>query len=237
MNIELQQAIFLRRYKRFLADVRLSDGREITVHCPNSGSMKTLLAPNQLCAINDSANPKRKLRFTLTYLSVGSDQWALVDTQRPNAMAEEAVQASCIKELSGYHSIRREVKYGKENSRIDLLLNHPNRSPCYVEVKNCTMAAECSSDLGQFPDSVTTRGAKHLRELSQICNQGGRAVMLYLLNREDRQRCGIAEHIDPSYANHLKSAMSAGVEVLCYRSKLTLESMTITEPCPFIFDP
>jgi sugar fermentation stimulation protein A len=236
LNIELQQATFLRRYKRFLADVRLEDGSELTVHCPNSGSMKTLLTPEQDCAIYDSANPKRKLRFTLTYLKVGFDQWALVDTQRPNAMAEEAIHAGWIKELCGYSSLKREVKYGSENSRIDLLLSHPDRSPCYVEVKNCTMAAGQPPHLGQFPDSVTTRGAKHLRELTQICRQGGRAVMLYLLNREDLSHCGIAEQIDPSYARHLREALSAGVEVLCYRSKLSLKSMSISESCPFLFD-
>jgi sugar fermentation stimulation protein A len=197
--------------------------------------MKTLLTPEVPCTIHDSQNPKRKLRYTLTYLQVSKKYWALVDTQRPNAMVDEGVRLDLIPELSGYDTQKREVKYGSENSKIDLLLTHPDRPPCYVEVKNNTMISEQDPKLSIFPDAVTTRGAKHLRELAQVCQQGGRAVMFYLVNRGDAQRSGIAEHIDPSYAQHLREAMSAGVEVICYRSKLSMTSMQVGTACPFDF--
>ena len=247
MHLDLIPAIFLRRYKRFMADVRLADGTEITVHCPNSGSMRTLLTPNVPCAIHDSGNPERKLKYTLTLLGLAesmphsghhkttAQHWALVDTQRPNAMVAEAILAQQIPELAGYSSTRREVRYGSENSRIDLLLEAPHQPPCYVEVKNNTMLSDTAQGRSDFPDAVTTRGQKHLRELAAMAQQGARAVMLYLVNRNDVHSSGIAEAIDPAYAKALREAMAGGVEVLCYQSELSLSEFRIARRLPFDF--
>jgi sugar fermentation stimulation protein A len=238
MQIELQLATFLKRYKRFMADVRLADGSEITVHCPNSGSMKTLLTPEVPCAIHDSGNEKRKLRFTLTLLGLpekASKHWALVDTQRPNAMVEEAILNNTIPELFGYQQIRREVKYGHENSRIDILLESPDRALCYVEIKNNTMLSSVKPGRSDFPDAVTTRGQKHLRELAAMAQKGARAVMFYLVNRSDVSSAGIAESIDPAYAKALREAMSCGVEVLCYQSNLSLRELKVERKIAFDF--
>lgn len=232
MKIELIPATFIRRYKRFLCDVQV--GKETwTVHCPNSGSMKTLLNEGAPCFLHDSQNPKRKLSHTLTLLGVGEGDWALVDTQRPNAMAEEGILDGKIPELSGYGSLRREVKYGRENSRIDILLEEEGRPSCYVEVKNNTMLSESNPERSDFPDAVTERGRKHLRELMEMKEEGHRAVLLLMVNRTDTNRAGIASEIDPAYAETLKEAMSAGVEVLCYRTKLTPEIMEISHRVAF----
>jgi|SaaInlStandDraft_1057018.scaffolds.fasta_scaffold04474_2 sugar fermentation stimulation protein A len=232
MKLELLPATFLKRYKRFLCDVKV--GKEIwTVHCPNSGSMKTLLEEGSPCFIHDSQNPKRKLRYTLTLMGVGDKDWALIDTQRPNAMAEEAIQSDLIPELSGYTKLRREVKYGKENSRIDLLLEEEGRPLCYVEVKNNTMLSSTTPGRSDFPDAVTERGRKHLRELMEMKAEGNRAVLLLMVNRTDANRAGIASEIDPAYADTLKEAMEAGVEVLCYRSKLSPELLEVSHRIAF----
>lgn len=247
MHIELLTATFLKRYKRFLADVRLKDGSEITVHCPNSGSMKTLLTSGVACAIHDSGNAQRKYRYTLTLMGLAEPlvdsnrfkpvqpHWALVDTQRPNAMVEEAILAGQIPELSNYSSLRREVAYGTEKSRIDLLLESPHRPPCYVEVKNNTMLSSEVAGRSDFPDAVTTRGQKHLRELTAMTQQGARAVMFYLVNRSDVHSCGIAERIDPDYAKALREAMASGVEVLCYQSVLSLTELRMGRKLHFDF--
>jgi sugar fermentation stimulation protein A len=236
MEIKLQPATFLKRYKRFMADVKLPNGEIITVHCPNSGSMKTLLTPNVPCAIHDSQNPKRKLRYTLTLLGLSKNHWALVDTQRPNAMVEEAINNGTISELSGYETLRREVKYGKENSRIDILLESPNREPCYVEVKNNTMLSEHHKERSDFPDAVTTRGAKHLRELMEMKEAGYRAVLIFTVNRSDVISCGIASYIDPTYGQLLQDAMDKGVEVLAYRSQLGMTEIKLDRSLPVVID-
>lgn len=235
MDIELIPATFLRRYKRFLADVRLASGEEITVHCPNSGSMKSLLTPEVPCAIHDSQNPKRKLLYTLTLLNTRDEHWALVDTQRPNAMVEEGVMDGSIIELQGYSKLKREVKYGSENSRIDLLLQSEDRPDCYVEVKNNTMLSEEDPERADFPDAVTTRGSKHLRELMEMKRAGHRAVLFFTVNRGDVQSAGVASNIDPTYAKTLKEAMDLGVEVIAYRSELSLNKLHVGRACPFVF--
>ena len=234
MHLELTPATFLKRYKRFMADVRLANGEVITVHCPNSGSMKTLLTPEVPCLIHNSQNPKRKLRYTLTLLGLQNGGWALVDTQRPNAMVEEGILNGTIKELQGYDSLRREVKYGSENSRIDILLESPDRPPCYVEVKNNTMLSSVTSNQSDFPDAVTERGAKHLRELMEMKKQGCRAVLFFTVNRTDVTSCGVAPYIDPKYCELIKEAVNAGVEVLAYGSDLGLEEIKVRERCSVV---
>jgi sugar fermentation stimulation protein A len=234
MNIELTKATFLKRYKRFMADVRLENGEVITVHCANSGSMKTLLTPEVPCAIHDSKNPKRKLLYTLTLLGLEKSGWALVDTQRPNAMVEEAILNGTIKELQGYKTLRREVKYGSENSRIDILLESPNQPPCYVEVKNNTMLSSVTENQSDFPDAVTTRGSKHLRELMEMKKQGYRSVLFFTVNRTDVNSCGVAPYIDPHYGELIKEAIDEGVEVLAYRSDLGLDEIRVSKRCPVV---
>lgn len=236
MRLDLTQAVFLKRYQRFLADVRLADGSVVTVHCPNSGSMRSLLTPEMPCWLAHHDNPKRKLAWTLTLLGLPGGGIAVVDTMLPNRVVEEGIRTGRIPELAGYASLRREVAYGTRRSRIDLLLEDPQRPPCWVEVKNNTMASNLARDRGDFPDAVTARGAKHLAELADRALAGERAVMVYLVGRSDVRSAGIAEDIDPGYATALRTALTAGVEVLCYRARLSPRSITIDRRLPFDFD-
>ena len=203
---------FLRRYKRFLTDVEMPDGDVITVHCPNSGSMKGCDKPNSLAWISDSENLKRKLRYTLEIIEIDGVLIA-VNTQRPNHLVEEAIRNDVISELCGYKSLRREVKYGRENSRIDLLLENDN-ARCFVEVKNVTMGD--TSGRARFPDAVTKRGTKHLRELIDVVEQGDRAALV-LCFQADATSVSPADSIDPEYGKTLRAAAAAGVEILAYR--------------------
>lgn len=234
MKLSLLPAVFLRRYKRFLADVQLPDGSEITVHCPNSGSMRTLQTPGVPCWISDSNNPKRKLRYTLIYLSLPKGGKALVDTMLPNRIVADAITKGAIPELVGYTSLRREVSYGREKSRIDILLEHPDRPPCYVEVKNVTMLSEKSPFQADFPDSVSARGSKHLKELTYLSQKGIRAVQFFLVSRTDCKSSGIAKEIDSQYAKNISIAQENGVEILSYRARLSVSSATAGKRIPFV---
>lgn len=229
----LIEVTFLRRYKRFLADVRLADGTEVTVHCANSGSMKGCQPEGGRAWISDSHNPKRKLRFSLEAVEVDGAR-AMVNTARPNHFVEEAIAAGIIDELSGYDRIRREVRYGSEKSRIDLLLeNGPAEAPtarCYVEVKNVTLGV---GDGGcRFPDAVTTRGTKHLRELMGVVEAGDRAALVFCASRTDTRWVGPADDIDPTYGETLRAAAKAGVEILAYRLELDAEQARLVERVP-----
>lgn len=229
----LIEVTFLRRYKRFLADVRLADGTEVTVHCANSGSMKGCQPEGGRAWISDSHNPKRKLRFSLEAVEVDGAR-AMVNTARPNHFVEEAIAAGIIDELSGYDRIRREVRYGSEKSRIDLLLeNGPAEAPtarCYVEVKNVTLGV---GDGGcRFPDAVTTRGTKHLRELMGVVEAGDRAALVFCASRTDTRWVGPADDIDPTYGETLRVAAKAGVEILAYRLELDAEQARLVERVP-----
>ncbi len=201
----------IQRYKRFLADIELDDGREITAHCANPGSMLGLKEPGSEVWVSPANNPKRKLKYTWELIRVG-DGMVGVNTSLPNKIVEEAIEDGSITELQGYDNLVREVKYGK-NSRIDILLEGAGIPTCYVEVKSVTLKREKS---GEFPDAVTARGAKHLVELSDMVAQGHRAVMVYLVQRDDVRDFTIADDIDPTYGSAFKSARLAGVEVLVY---------------------
>ncbi len=215
----------LRRYKRFLADVALEDGERVVAHCPNPGSMLGLVAPGSEVWLSRAENPKRKLRYSWELVLTGG-HYVGVNTGRPNAIVEEAVRAGTVSELSGYPSLRREVRYGK-NSRIDILLEAEGRPPCYVEVKNVHMKREGPAE---FPDSVTKRGTKHLVELADMVDGGARAVMFYLVQREDCESFRVAGDIDPVYAETLGHARARGVEALCYACKLTPEAIVLDRP-------
>ncbi len=210
-NQRLIEGRLIKRYKRFLADVLLPDGNTITCHCPNSGSMKTCTGENWPVLLSKSDNPKRKYAYTWEMVHNGRC-WIGINTHLANIIAFEAINDGIISELQGYDIIEREKKYGT-NSRIDILL-HKGDAKCYVEVKNVTLVEE--DGYYRFPDSVTTRGLKHLKELRKIVKVGGRAVMLYVIQRSDGSIFKAADHIDPDYANELKSAYEDGVEIMPY---------------------
>lgn len=231
INHPLLRGRILKRYKRFLADVRLDDGRELTVHCANSGSMRGCWAPGWPCVISDSENPKRKLRHTLEMTHNGSC-WIGVNTQHPNPLAEEAIRAGLIEPLRGYPEIHRERKYGG-NSRIDLLLQNETER-VYVEVKSVTLVEK---GYYAFPDAVTTRGLKHLRELAAVKQAGHRAVMLFIIQRSDGRCFTPAGHIDPDYATMLREAENHGVEILCYRAGVYPGEIRIEERVDYCYQP
>src|SRR5215813_3329835 len=213
----LVPARLLRRYKRFLADVELADGRTATVHCPNPGSMLGLDAPGSEIWLSPAASPGRRLPYTWELIRVGNCLVG-INASRANTLAEEAIRQSRIPELSGYERLRREVNYGV-NSRIDLLCERGGTPTCYVEVKNVHLSR---SDAAEFPDCVTARGAKHLNELMAMVAAGHRAVMLYIVQRTDCRRFSIAADIDPAYAAALRQAMQAGVEAICYSCRIDI---------------
>jgi sugar fermentation stimulation protein A len=221
----LLRGTLIKRYKRFLADILLEDGREVVAHCANPGSMLTVCEPGSEVWVSPAANPDRKLQFSWELIRIGRTLVG-INTMHPNKLAAEAIADGTIAELAGYASIRREVKYGK-NSRIDLLLEGPDRPPCYVEVKNVTLVRDRA--FAEFPDSVTARGAKHLDELIDQVIAGQRAVMLYLAQRADCTRFAAAEDIDPAYAKGLLKAQKAGVEVLAYGCRVSARDITVAK--------
>ena len=223
----LVPARLLRRYKRFLADVELADGRTVTVHCPNPGSMLGLDMPGAEIWLSPAASPGRKLPYTWELIRVG-DGLVGINTGHPNGLAEEAIRHDHIAALTGYGRWRREVNYGV-NSRIDLLGERDGRPACYVEVKNVHLKR---SDAAEFPDCVTARGAKHLRELTAMVAAGHRAVMLYIVQRADCRRFSIAADIDPAYAAALQQAMRAGVEAICYSCRIDIAGISVAKPLP-----
>jgi len=226
----------VKRYKRFMTDVELENGEIVTAHCANSGSMLSINEPGAKVWISPANNPKRKLKYTWELIQIG-DALVGVNTQHPNLLVYEAIEAGKISELLGYETQKREVKYGK-NSRIDILLSSPDKPLCYVEVKNTTMRRDLSDGAPcEFPDSVTARGAKHLVELTDMVKEGHRAVMFYLVQRDDANGFTVAADIDPTYADHLKDAMTAGVEVIAYTCSLSPQEILVTDPVEVILNP
>jgi sugar fermentation stimulation protein A len=224
----LVRATLIRRYKRFLADVRFADGSEATAHLANSGAMLGTAEPGAEIWLSYWDKPTRKLPWSWELVRVDG---ALVgvNTAHPNLIAAEAIAAGAIAELTGYGSIRREVTYGSRRSRIDLLLEEAGRPPCYVEVKNVHLKR---GSWAEFPDAVTARGAKHLAELSDMVAQGARAVMLYLVQREDCIAFRPAIDIDPTYGAGLVKATGDGVEAICYTCRMSLDGISIGTTLP-----
>ncbi|MGO1502641.1 MAG: DNA/RNA nuclease SfsA [Marinobacter sp.] len=226
----------IRRYKRFLADVRLPDGTEVTAHCPNTGSMLGCQPEDGRVWLSRSTNPARKLAYTWELVETAPGMLACVNTARPNAQAREAIEGGGIRELLGYSHCRPEVKYGEDRSRIDLLLSgHESEPDAWVEVKNVTLE---ESGQGFFPDAVTTRGQKHLRELMAQVELGDRAVLLFVVNHTGIVTVRPADHIDKLYGQLLRQACEAGVEVLAYRASLMGDDgnptggLSLAEPVP-----
>jgi sugar fermentation stimulation protein A len=228
----LQRVTLIKRYKRFLADVILADGSQITVHTPNTGSMLGCSEPGSRIWIRDSGNDQRKYRYSWELSELESGILVGVNTSLPNQLVAEAIRRGVVESLNGYAQLRTEVPYGQERSRIDILLEDDGAPPCYVEVKNVTAR---SADHAIFPDAVTARGAKHLRELMQVVKEGGRGVIFFCVQREDVTAFRPAHEIDPLYAATLKQAIAAGVEAMAWRASLTPAEVVLRQPLSLEF--
>ncbi len=227
---DLIKGKLIKRYKRFMADVELENGDVVTAHCANSGSMLSVKDEGATVWLSPANNPKRKLKYTWEIIEIDGCNVG-INTGHPNKIVEEAILAGQVSELKGYDSLRREVKYG-QNSRIDVLLEDDDKPKCYVEVKNVTLRRGDNAD---FPDSVTSRGAKHLRELGDMVEEGHRSVMFYLVQRGDCKIMDIARDIDPTYDDELKTAIKRGVEVICYQCDVGTDEIKVTTPLPIAF--
>ncbi|MDV4143246.1 DNA/RNA nuclease SfsA [Shimia sp. FJ5] len=226
----LVPAVLIRRYKRFLADARLEDGREITAHCANPGSMMGLATPGSRIWLEPNDDPKKKLKYGWRLVEHADGHYTGVDTSVPNRALKSALRAHAIPELADYPLVRPEVKYG-EKSRIDFLLSGDGKPDLYVEVKSVTLSRR--PGLAEFPDSVTARGAKHLSELQAMIAEGHRAMMLYLVQRTDATSVTLAADIDPAYAAAFDAARAAGVEVLAYGCRISPQEIEIGAPLAF----
>ena len=224
----LVEGRLIRRYKRFLADVQLPGG-VITASCPNTGSMMGCAEPGSRVWLSEHDSPSRKYRHMWQIVEVGGAKPVMVgiNTGLPNALVEEAITDGTIGELKGYGTLRREVPYGEEASRVDIVLESPRRKACYVEVKNVTAAA--SRGIALFPDCVSERGSRHLRELMRLKAAGLRPVQLYCVQRGDVREVRPADAIDPEYGRTLREAIDAGIEVLAYRAEVTRDEIRLAE--------
>jgi sugar fermentation stimulation protein A len=228
----LLRGTLIQRYKRFLADVRLDDGTQVTATCPNTGSMMGLKNPGQVVYLSTSDSVTRKYKHTweLVEHDLGKGPALVgVNTSHPNAIVAEAIVAGKIKTLSGYATLERERKYGK-NSRIDILLSDPSKPLTYVEIKNVHMSRKAG--LAEFPDSVTERGAKHLFELADMVREGHRAVMIFLIQRADVASLTLARDVDPGYGEAFGKAAAGGVEMLALRCKLSMTGIAVDKLVP-----
>ncbi|KUP93725.1 sugar fermentation stimulation protein A [Tritonibacter horizontis] len=223
----LIRATLIKRYKRFLADCRLQDGQEITAHCANPGSMMGLAEPGMRVWLEPNDDPKKKLKYGWRLVEHASGDFTGVDTSVPNRALRAALEAGQIAAFAAYSTVRAEVKYG-QNSRIDFLLSGAGLPDAYVEVKSVTLSRQ--PGLAEFPDSVTARGAKHLRELSEMAAAGHRAVMLYLVQRTDCDRFALAGDIDPTYAAEFTRARAMGVERLVIGTQISPEGVAVGQP-------
>ena len=226
---ELVPARLIRRYKRFLADCTLEDGREVTAHCANPGSMTGLAEPGMRIWLEPNDDPKRKLNYGWRLVDHENGHFTGVDTALPNRAVKAALMAGQVPALAAYGTVRPEVKYG-ENSRIDFLLTQAGLPDAYVEVKSATLSR--TPGLVEFPDSVTARGAKHLTELARMAQLGHRAVLLYLVQRTDCAAFSVAADIDPTYAAAFATARAAGLETLIISTHITPEQVTLGTELP-----
>lgn len=224
----LEEGRLIRRYKRFLADIETATGELLTIHCPNTGSMFNCMVEGGQVWFSRSNDPKRKLPGTWEIAETPQGRLACVNTARANPLVEEALHAGVITELNGFTGLKREVPYGQEKSRIDFRLDYPDGA-AYVEVKSVTLGFDGSS-VAAFPDAVTQRGAKHLRELAHLARSGVRAVQLYCVNLSGIDSVRPAEEIDAGYAAALREAKAAGVEVLAYGVQVGAQQIYIDRP-------
>ncbi|MEZ9603603.1 MULTISPECIES: DNA/RNA nuclease SfsA [unclassified Vibrio] len=236
-NPPLEPATLIKRYKRFLTDIQLPDGSERTIHCANTGAMTGCATPGNTVWYSTSDNAKRKYPNSWEISETDKGHRICVNTARANQLAVEAIENGTIVELLGYNALRTEVKYGSENSRIDILLEDNEKPPCYIEVKSVTLLDEQETSTkgqGFFPDAVTTRGQKHLRELTEMVESGNRAVLLFTVLHSGIEKVSAAHHIDAKYSLLLKQAQDAGVEVLCYKAELSSTQIQLKQAVEFI---
>lgn len=234
----LVEGRLIKRYKRFLADVELANGKVVTAHTANTGAMAGCAEPGSRVWLSLSDNPKRKCPYTWELVETPGGDLVGINTQLSNGLVQEAIVSGVVGELSGYGNIRSEVRYGREQSRIDLLLEGDG-PPCYVEVKNVTLVgngAGAADGVGYFPDAVTARGTKHLRELMHMVQEGARAVIFFCVQRQDVAEMRPADHIDPVYGETLREAMAAGVEALAYGARLSPQAITLERALPVLCD-
>ena len=231
----LVHARLIKRYKRFLADVRLDNGEVITVHCPNTGSMKNCVEENAEIWLSESDNPKRKYRYTWEYLLTSRDDYIGVNAGKANQLVQSAIRDGLVEQLAGYESIRPEVRYGGEKSRIDLLLQDTKRQDCYVEVKSVTLLEDPpSSGIGYFPDAVSERGSKHLRELIKVSQSDARSVLVFCVQHTGIKEVRPADHIDREYGKLLRKALESGVEVLAFKVRKSNKGFQLWRGLPVI---
>lgn len=221
----LQQGVFLRRYKRFFAEVETADKGVLTLHCPNTGAMRNCMVEGSDCWYSLSDNPRRKLSGTLEQVTTSSGNLAGINSALANTIVFEALQDDRIGQLTNYRTIAREVKFGVENSKVDFLLNGENQN-CFVEVKSVSF--DMGNHFALFPDARTSRGRKHLRELAHVAALGHRAVLFFCVQISSVTSMGFAKQIDPDYVTALKAAMKDGVEILAMRCNLTKYGITLT---------
>ncbi|MFK4135135.1 DNA/RNA nuclease SfsA [Pseudomonas luteola] len=222
----LEEGLLIRRYKRFLADIETVTGETLTIHCPNTGSMLNCQAEGARVWFSRSNDPKRKLPGTWELVETPHGRLACINTGRANRLVEEALLAGVIPELASFSALRREVAYGAENSRADFRLTYPS-GEVFVEVKSVTLGYNMDC-VAAFPDAVTVRGAKHLRELSALAREGARAVLLYCVNLTGIEAVRPADDIDPAYGRALREALEAGVEILAYGADVTPQAIQVT---------
>lgn len=220
----LAHGTLLRRYKRFLADIQLPNGEQITIHCPNTGAMTGCATAGDRVWFSTSDNPKRKYAHTWELTETQSGDFVCVNTQRANQLVQEALQNQWISELSEYQTILPEQKYGEENSRVDFLLKNDRLPDCFVEVKSTTLLT--ANGVGMFPDAKTERGQKHLRELTHIAQNGQQAVIFFAILHTGIKRFEVAKQIDPKYAELCQLAVAAGVRLLAYQADVELANGT-----------
>ncbi len=225
----LVPARLIRRYKRFLADIRLEDGTEVTAHCANPGSMMGLAEPGMRIWVEGNDDPRKKLKWGWRLVDHENGHFTGVDTSVPNRAVRAAFEARAIPGFEGYNTVRPEQKYGN-GSRIDFLLQGPGQPDAYVEVKAVTLSRQ--PGLAEFPDSVTARGLKHLRELAAMAEAGHRAVLLYLVQRTDCDRVAVAADIDPAYAAGMEAARAAGVEVVALSCQISPDGIELADSLP-----
>lgn len=228
----LETGRLVRRYKRFLADIVTDAGEHLCIHCPNTGSMLNCMGEGARVWFQRNSDPKRKLPGTWELVETPQGRLACVNTARANRLVEEALLAGVIEELTGFTALKREVAYGVENSRVDFRLDYPE-GPAFVEVKSVTLGFGDTA-VAAFPDAVTTRGARHLRELAVLARDGVRAVQLYCVNLSGVEAVRPASEIDPLYAEALRDAQEAGVELLAYGVELSPEEIRLVRRLPVI---
>jgi len=216
----------LRRYKRFLADIELADGSIVTAHCPNSGSMTGCAAPGSPVLLSMSSKPSRKLPYTWELVQADG-VWVGINTSLTNRIAREGIENGTVAELSGYASVRGEVPYGA-HSRLDFLLSG-ERGDCFAEVKNVTLV---DGRRALFPDAVTTRGQKHLRDLMEIVATGKRGVIFFVVQRGDAESVTPADSVDPDYGRLLRKAVDSGVEAIAYRAVVSPTGIRLSQRLP-----